>query len=210
MSGCKNELFKICEVNLFGVNKVPLFNKEHIYYYQNVFVRGEVSENFPFIIVYKGYLREKAIKENDIFMNHFYNLVKPRNMVGYDEASISGDSVSYIFHGAKAKALTFGGSIIAIGSYEEDFWIPVSNFYHEIGNIEEFKKFYLKKKIVETLKELEKCMNEVDLIYSELNNEKIQKSIKKLSDLLEDDEFNWYLENLIDDTDFHYINSVEE
>lgn len=168
MSEARKNLFQVVKVKAFGLREKDYFNEEHLYYYQNLFFRGEVSENFPFIKIcnesdklYRGlHLR---------FFAHILSLFEEISLPNFDQ--YSGDDLQeYVLHGAEVLALTYCGNIIAIGNNK--FWIPVSNFFEMISeeNIKEFKKKYLAKELNKAIDERAANMKKYDQITSYMDD----------------------------------------
>ena len=176
----KEELFVIKDIKLYGIYKEPLYNKEHLYYFQNLFVRGEeVKENFYGIKICdkEDYLDQ--IKENADFVVHMLNLFDVKALPDYDKTE-SYDNEKFILHGADAKALIFCGKIVAIGNTNQKFWIKVENFFKWIDEkkINSFKKVLVENKIQE-------CDSDIKdyLICGKFDYEKYINDIKFLNSL---------------------------
>lgn len=168
MSESKSELFKIVKVKAFGLREKDYFNEEQLYYYQNIFIRGEVSENFPFI---------KICDESDElhkrlhfkFFDSILALFEEISLPSFDQYS-SDDLPGYVLHGAEILALTYCGNIIAIGNNK--FWIPVSNFFEIIQDkdIKQFKKKYLATQLLKELDKRNECMKDYERISSYIDS----------------------------------------
>lgn len=186
--------FQVVKVKVFGLREKDYFHEEHLYYYQNLFIRGEVSENFPFI---------KICNESDklhrdlhlMFMAHILELFEETSLPSFDQ--YSGDDLQeYVLHGAEVLALTYCGNIIAIG--DNEFWIPVSNFFELISdeNIKEFKKRYLVKELNEVIDERDDLLEKYsqikshmkDIVYSFMDLSENHNSIELLDYIINFDE----------------------
>lgn len=172
--------FVIKDVKLYGLYRNPLYHVEHLYYFQNLFVRGEFEENIPFIKLCDGNRSEYQVRDkNNNFLLNILNVVDSNTLPDYDKTD-SYDSEKFMLHGANVKILIFCGEIVAIGNSNEEYWIPTENFFKgiEANNFNKFKAELVENKICECKKEIKKCSNS-DLI----NSEKHLKSIRILSSL---------------------------
>lgn len=170
--------FVIKDVKLYGLYRNPLYHEEHLYYFQNLFVRGEVEETIPFIKICDGSLSEYQVRdENNNFLLNILNVVDSNTLPDYDKTE-SYDSEKFMLHGANVKILIFCGEIVAIGNSNEEYWIPTENFFKGIAvnNFNKFKAELVENKICECKKEIKNYLN------SDLSNsEKYLKSIRILS-----------------------------
>ncbi len=141
------KLFEEKEVKLFGLYKYPLYNKEHLYYYQSLFVRGEVKENFPFIKVCNGDKSDTTVlRDNTLsFLLSIDGLISEITPEYNPEDDY--DSKDYMLHGTKVKALIFRKEILALGNLKGNYWLSTNNFLEKVYNIEEFKKKFLVNRV---------------------------------------------------------------
>lgn len=152
MSVKPEELLAIKGIKLYGLNKEEPFYKEDgydSYYYQKLFVRGEINENFDNIRICNKDDSLNPKEENDDFVISMLCLA-PVGIPNYDKTD-EDDSETFIFHGVDAKALIFCGKIVAIGNSDEMTWVNVENFFirRDRQEINSLKKELVKKKIKE-------------------------------------------------------------
>ena len=170
--------FVVRRVKLYGLHRNPLYHEEHLYYFQNLFVRGEFEETIPYIKICDRNLSEAQVRdENNNFLINILNVVDSNTLPDYDETE-SYDSEKFMLHGADAKVLIFCGEIVAIGNCNNECWIPTENFFKgiEANNFNKFKKELVENRICECEKEIKSYLNS-----GLSNSEKYLKSTRILN-----------------------------
>ena len=140
------KLFEEKEVKLFGLYKYPLYNRDYLFYYQNLFVSGEVEKNFPFIKVCNGDKSDTTVlRDNLKFLSSIDGIISETSPDYNPEDDY--DSEDYMLHGTKVKALIFRKEILALGNLKENYWLSTNNFLEKVNNIEKFKKKFLVNRV---------------------------------------------------------------
>lgn len=193
-----SEMFKIKKAKLYGLYDLPKFNSEKLFYYQHLYIKGELDENIPFIMIANCNTDIETVKKiSDEISSNILEITDIENLPSFNDKD-TDDNEQYILHGAEIKILVVHNKIIAIGSMNSKIWISTQRFDERIDNLTKFMNEYHNNVIFDELEEIAEQFRksswvipliEDGFVYNKMNDAKeffdsmsLQEYLDKLSE----------------------------